>query len=87
MKVGDKVVCIRSGVESPTTKGEEYVVTRVFRWFHITGLYFSGTVNSSDCFNGHDSVRFRKLETYKTTINEVNFNAIEEGLELTPELV
>jgi len=94
MKVGDRVVCIRSferqerGVNNPV-RGRYYTVRGVFNGDAIT---LEEIINPKrqymDAFDEarFNIIAFRKLESYKATNNAFNFNIVEEGLEIeTPQ--
>lgn len=80
MKAGDRVICIddsagiADGVKT-LVRNNIYDVVDVSSW-HIDNIFVNDGTNLS-----WKSNRFRKLETYKATVNKVNFNTVEEGLE------
>jgi len=85
MKVGDRVVCIKSTIEGiiNAVKGVEYDILELTACGE--GIIIDGAI-SSHISNGFSIYNFRKIETYNHTINEVNFNIVEEGLEQPLEL-
>ena len=94
MKKGDRVVCVRSIVETEWSvtnpvKGKYYTVREVVDGDAITleeiinpkKKYTEGLGEA--CFY---MICFRKLESYTATNNALNFNIVEEGLEIrTPQ--
>jgi hypothetical protein len=76
MKTGDRVVCINDKHQGfgGLVRGDEYDISG----FDNDGdLFLFGLVIPVASY----AWRFRKLESHKATVNEVNFKEIEETLE------